>query len=145
MNFTNSSNGGNEEGIKMEVNLAPLIDVVLQLVIFFMITTTFTAQSSIKINLPESSSKEMAREQELTVVIAKDKKIYFDNELVSLPLLSHRLRTSMQTGKDKKNILIIKADELAPHGAVVRVMDLGKKLGIETLAIATEVKEDSTT
>ena len=131
MNFSNKD----ENNIKLEVNIVSLIDVVLLLVIFFMITTSFVAQPGIKVKLPQASAKEVRQEKELAVIISKNKKIYLNEDLISLSLLPDRLDKALKEGN--KPILIIKADELVPHGLVVKIMDIAKKTGIETLAIAT--------
>jgi len=135
MNFSNKD----EENIKLEVNIVSLIDVVLLLVIFFMITTSFVAQPGIKVKLPQASAKEVRQKKELAVIITKDKKIYLNEDLISLSLLPDRLNKALKEGNTP--ILIIKADELVPHGLVVKVMDVAKKTGIETLAIATRPDE----
>lgn len=135
MNFSNKD----EENIKLEVNIISLIDVVLLLVMFFMITTSFVAQPGIKVKLPQASAKEIRQEKELAVIISKNKKIYLNEELVSLSLLPDRLNKALKEGN--KPILIIKADELVPHGLVVKIMDIAKKTGVETLAIATRPDE----
>ena len=135
MNFSNKD----EENIKLEVNIVSLIDVVLLLVMFFMITTSFVAQPGIKVKLPQASAKEIRQEKELAVIISKNKKIYLNEELVSLSILPDRLNKALKEGN--KPILIIKADELVPHGLVVTIMDIAKKTGVETLAIATRPDE----
>ena len=135
MNFSNKD----EQNIKLEVNIVSLIDVVLLLVIFFMITTSFVAQPGIKVKLPQASAKEVRQEKELAVIIAQNKKIYLNEELISLSLLPDRLGKALKEGNTP--ILIIKADELVPHGLVVKIMDIAKKTGIETLAIATRPDE----
>jgi len=135
MNFSNKD----EQNIKLEVNLVSLIDVVLLLVMFFMITTSFVAQPGIKVKLPQASAKEVQQKKELAVIISKDKKIYLNEDLISLSLLPDRLNKALKEGNPP--ILIIKADELVPHGLVVKIMDIAKKTGIETLAIATRPDE----
>ena len=135
MNFSNKD----EENIKLEVNIVSLIDVVLLLVMFFMITTSFVAQPGIKVKLPQASAKEVRQEKELVVIISKDKKIYLNEDLISLSLLPGRLNKALK--EENKPILIIKADELVPHGLVVKIMDIAKKTGVETLAIATRPDE----
>lgn len=136
MNFSNDDN----TGIKLDINLTPLIDVTLQLVIFFMITTTFMAQTGIDVSLPKASTKDLQPEKELTVTISKDRKIYLNEDLVSLAELPARLDKARSLGN--KSVLIIKADEVVPHGLVVSVMDVAKKSGIETLAIATRPEDE---
>ncbi len=135
MNFSNKD----EEDIKLEVNIISLIDVVLLLVMFFMITTSFVAQPGIKVKLPQASAKEIRQEKELVVIISKNKKIYLNEDLISLSLFPDRLGKALKKGN--MPILIIKADELVPHGLVVKIMDIAKKTGIETLAIATRPDE----
>lgn len=135
MNFSNKD----EEDIKLEVNIISLIDVVLLLVMFFMITTSFVAQPGIKVKLPQASAKEIRQEKELVVLISKNKKIYLNEDLISLSLFPDRLGKALKKGN--MPILIIKADELVPHGLVVKIMDIAKKTGIETLAIATRPDE----
>ena len=135
MNFSNKD----EDNIKLEVNIVSLIDVVLLLVMFFMITTSFVAQPGIKVKLPQASAKEVRQEKELVVIISKNKKIYLNEDLISLSLFPDRLGKALKKGN--MPILIIKADELVPHGLVVKIMDIAKKTGIETLAIATRPDE----
>lgn len=136
MNFSNN----NEHGLKLEINLTPMIDVTLQLVIFFMITATFIGQTGIDVKLPKASTKDLQPEKELTATISKDKKIYLNADLVSLSELSDRLIKAQTQGN--KSVLIIKADEIVPHGLVVQVMDIAKKSGIENLAIATRPEDE---
>jgi biopolymer transport protein ExbD len=136
MNFSND----NESGIKLDINLTPLIDVTLQLVIFFMITASFMAQTGIDVKLPKASTKDLQQQKELTATISKDKKIYLNEDLVSLSELSDRLVKAQTPGN--KSVLIIKADEVVPHGLVVKVMDVAKKSGIENLAIATRPEDE---
>lgn len=135
MNFFDRS----EEELKLEVNIVSLIDVILILVLFFMVTTTFIGQSGIQVKLPQASTKEVQPEKELTVTITKDKKIYLNEEQLTLTLFPERLKK--MAGHGVKNILIIKADEVVPHGLVVKVMDIAKQTGIENLAIATRPDE----
>jgi len=136
MNFSNN----NEPGLKLDINLTPMIDVTLQLVIFFMITATFIAQTGIDVKLPKASTKDLHPEKEMTATISKDKKIYLNEDLVSLSELSDRLIKAQKPGN--KSVLIIKADEMVPHGLVVQVMDIAKKSGIENLAIATRPEDE---
>ena len=71
----------------------------------------------------------------MTVTITRDKKIFLDKKRVSIAELSSRLSKARK--RANRSVLIIKADELVPHGLVVKVMDVAKRIGIENLAIAT--------
>ncbi|MEW6378317.1 MAG: biopolymer transporter ExbD [bacterium] len=136
MNFSNDYDGGS----KLDINLTPLIDVTLQLVIFFMITTSFMAQTGIDVRLPKASTKDLQQEKELVATITREKKIYLNEDMVSLAELPDRLIKARSQGS--KSVLIVKADEVVPHGLVVSVMDIAKKSGIETLAIATRPEDE---
>ena len=125
------------------VDITPLIDVVLLLVIFFMLTTTFIGAPAIKVNLPTSSAKEISKEQkEVKITITKDGKLYVDQRTggsgdpISLKELGKFLNKAARENRD--TMVIVRADENTTHGNVVAVMDLAKKAGLNKLAIATK-------
>ena len=125
------------------VDITPLIDVVLLLVIFFMLTTTFIGAPAIKVNLPTSSAKEISKEQkEVKITITKDGKLYVDRRTggsgdpISLKELGKFLNKVARENRD--TMVIVRADENTTHGNVVAVMDLAKKAGLNKLAIATK-------
>ena len=128
------------------VDITPLIDVVLLLVIFFMLTTTFIGAPAIKVNLPTSSAKEISKEQkEVKITVTKDGKIYVDprtggsKDPISLKELEKLLTKVARENRD--TMVIVRADENTTHGNVVTVMDLAKNSGLNRLAIATKPKE----
>ena len=125
------------------INITSLIDVVLLLVIFFMLTTTFIGATAIKVNLPTSSAKEISKEQrEVKVTITKDGKLYVDpatsgsGDPISLKELGKVLNKVARENPDA--VVIIRADENTTHGNVVAVMDTAKNSGLNKLAIATK-------
>jgi biopolymer transport protein ExbD len=125
------------------INITSLIDVVLLLVIFFMLTTTFIGATAIKVNLPTSSAKEISKEQrEVKVTITKDGKLYVDQVIsgsgdpISLKELGKVFNKVARENPD--TIVIIRADEGTIHGNVVAVMDTAKNSGLNKLAIATK-------
>jgi len=125
------------------VDITPLIDVILLLVIFFMLTTTFIGAPAIKVNLPTSSAKEISKEQkEVKITITKDGKLYVDRRTggsgdpISLKELGKFLNKVARENRD--TMVIVRADENTTHGNVVAVMDLAKKAGLNKLAIATK-------
>ncbi|MCA9774030.1 MAG: biopolymer transporter ExbD [Myxococcales bacterium] len=122
------------------INITSLIDVVFLLLIFFMVSTTFVVAPGIKVNLPKTESKEMAREkQEMTIAITKDGRVFLEGHQLSLDAL--RRRFAERAAKSVEDLIIIQADESVPHGKVVAVMDLAKSTGFNRLAIATEAAE----
>jgi biopolymer transport protein ExbD/biopolymer transport protein TolR len=125
------------------VDITPLIDVVLLLVIFFMLTTTFIGAPAIKVNLPTSSAKEITKEQkEVKVTITKDGSLFVERaagetgDPVTLKELEKVLTRAARD--DRETMVIIRADENTTHGKVVAVMDVAKNTGLNRLAIATK-------
>ena len=124
---------------RVSLDLTPLIDVVLMLVIFFMLTTTFVLSPGMKVDLPRSSSKPEAHEHDAIVIVTADGTLYYQNERVTLEALQAALRQRQQQQPGVR--LIVKADTHAEHGWVVAIMDIAKMIGIDRLAIATAPKE----
>jgi biopolymer transport protein ExbD/biopolymer transport protein TolR len=125
------------------VDITPLIDVVLLLVIFFMLTTTFIGAPAIKVNLPTSAAKEITKEQkEVKVTITKDGNLFVERaagetgDSVTLKELEKVLTRAARD--DRETMVIIRADENTTHGKVVAVMDVAKNTGLNRLAIATK-------
>jgi biopolymer transport protein ExbD len=124
---------------RVTLDLTPLIDVVLMLVIFFMLTTTFVLSPGVQVDLPQGSSLQKPRESDAIITITKDGAVYFQDAQVSL----ETLQAVLQRAKSQQPRLrvVIKADTLVQHGRVVEVMDIAKLVGIERLAIATAPKQ----
>ncbi|MBN1354710.1 biopolymer transporter ExbD [bacterium] len=126
MNFTS---GGS---LKPELNITPLIDVVLMLLIFFMISTSFVFQPGLMIRLPSSDSSEVSASQGAQVIVTADGQIYFDRIRTSIGELEENMRRF-----EDKSVLMLKADSTVTHGRIVEVMDRAKRAGFDRLAIAT--------
>ena len=123
--------------ITPQVNITSLIDVVLLLLIFFMISTTFVTQPGIPINLPKAASKvnNVAQESN-TVVITADNTIFMNRQKIQdiEELRSRLLKLHEEQAGD---LIVVKADESVAHGVVVGVMDIAKTSGFTRIAIAT--------
>lgn len=120
-------------------DMTPLIDVVFQLLIFFMLTSSFIAQPGIKINLPKAVTSEVVQEaKNATITLTKENLLYFNEKLISESELKEKLT---QAAKARKTMLI-KADRGTPLGKVVGIWDLCRDSGITQINIATnrEVK-----
>ncbi|MBI1883418.1 MAG: biopolymer transporter ExbD [Chlamydiae bacterium] len=120
---------------KGRLDMTPLIDVVFQLIIFFMLSSSFVLQPGIKVELPSVKLPGSEKPSGLSVVVRRDGKIFFEDREIKLKDLSQRLREV-----PSKDLLIIKADEKAEHGTVVQVMSEAKESGISRIAIATKPK-----
>jgi len=123
-------------------DLTPLIDVVLLLVIFFMLTTTFiNVESRIKVNLPTGDFAAAEPSENITVTITENNTIYFNGKLIDPLKITENVATELKN--DQKKLVILEADQNVLHGKVIRVMDLIKKGGAVTIAIATKPTEKS--
>jgi len=121
----------------VRVDVTPLIDIVFQLVLFFMVSTTFVTSPGIKVNLPRSSAETLLQEQEdLHIWMTDAGAVFVDKKSVDFEALETIL--SSRAVQDPSTLVIIEADTEVEHGRVVGVMDLARSVGLERLAIATE-------
>jgi len=125
-----------EENSIAGVNIAPVINVALVLVIILIITAPILSLPNIPVNLPKAVTIE-AKERNITLSYGKNGKLAINTELVSwkdlVPKLKYRLR------EDKKALVIIRADKDIPFGEVEKILDLVvKKAGAKRIAVATQ-------
>lgn len=125
--------------IKPSLNITPLIDVVLLLLIFFMISTTFVVQPGINVNLPQTVTSEKQIRKDIVIIITKDNTIYINEKKIDLRDVLKEFKAEHEKNRDA--LLIIKADKKVSHGEVVNIMDLAKQAGISSMAIATIPKK----
>jgi biopolymer transport protein ExbD len=119
------------------VDVTPLIDIIFQLVLFFMVSTTFVSSPGIEVNLPRSSAETLLKEQEdLHIWMTDAGAVFVDKKAVDFDGLERIL--SQRAVRDPSTLVIIEADTQVEHGRVVGVMDLARRVGLERLAIATE-------
>jgi biopolymer transport protein TolR len=122
-----------------EINVTPLVDVMLVLLVIFMVTAPMM-QSGIKVNLPSAETKTNQSSGGLVLTISKDHYIYMQDRNINLYLLESQLRSYFY-GKEKK-IVFLRADKDVSYGYVISVMDIIKKAGIETVGMIVEQKEN---
>lgn len=125
----------------VDINLAPLIDVVFILLLFFVVTTTFTRETQLKVDLPEAASGEQVQAEvkaALEILIGVDGSFALNGKSLSkndLTTLMEALRE--ESGGDKSIPVVLSADGKSPHQAVVTAMDAAAKLGFAQLRITT--------
>lgn len=124
---------------KIVINVTSLIDVVLLLLIFFMLTSTFTEQPGMKLELPETKGFENQKLKTLEINISSNNEIFINGELADSSELEQKLQNLIPDLEEKS--IIIKADRDVSHGKVVRIMDIAKISGIDKIVLAT--KNDS--
>ncbi len=128
----------NSNGI---IDIAPLVDTVFNLLIFFALSLNFVSTPGIQVNLPQSSAQEIRREeQELRVVIKPQRELYLNEAPLGMDELGVRFRKAALA--DPKTQVLIQADEAVSHGSVVSVMDLARSAGLQRLAIVTRPKDE---
>ena len=128
-----------------EINVISLIDVLLTLLMFFVLTTTFVQNSRMQVSLPQAESSEQTEQRDAFVVlIDRDGRYYIDNNEVLNPGLdSLKESISRFAGDDRARPVVLRADALTPHQAVVTAMDALGQLGFTHLSIATTQAQPS--
>ena len=126
--------------INMHLDIAPLIDIVFLLLIFFMLTANFIMQPGIKITLPAAKSSLPQEEDKIIISITKDNRIFVNEAEISLDELDGALQRKLEDSE--KRTVILKADEKINLGLAVKVMDIAKYVGSEKLVISTDLTND---
>ena len=129
--------GGTNKGRFMgEINVVPLVDVMLVLLIIFMVTAPMMIQG-MEVKLPETDSGALKQSEELLILsVTKDGKVYLDEFAVDVPKLSDQLKNIMQ--RKPKTRVYLRADRDVPYGVVVKVLAETRKAGIGNLGMVTE-------
>jgi biopolymer transport protein ExbD len=122
------------------INITSLIDVLFLLLIFFMVTSTFLEQPGMKLELPAAKSSEVARVEKLVIFIGNNGQIIFGDRVVPLDSLETVMTSSLELVEEKT--LVLKADKMVPHGTVVSVMDIAKRVGLQKLVVGTTIDDD---
>ena len=115
-----------------QIDIAPLIDIVFQLLIFFMLTSAFVFQSGIKVTLPKAVTSEVIKEDNM-ITLTSENVMYLNETITTLK----ELRRELAKPVNKDRPILIKADRRASLGRVIDIWDLCRELGIEGVNIAT--------
>lgn len=118
-----------------EINVIPLVDIVLVLLIIFMVTAPMLYRG-MDIKLPASQTNTIKPEERLVLTVERNQKVYLDKDQLSLEQLEFKLRQAKQRNPDVA--IYLRADRAVPYGTVVRVMDEVKRAGIEKLGMVTD-------
>ena len=123
------------------LGIAPLVDIVFLLLIFFMVTSNFDVASGVRIKLPRVENRILDHEKnKIVLVIDKSGQIYIEGQKVDL----NELKENLETLVSEMGILqvILQADKDVAHGRVVQIMDLAKTAGADSILIAAQWKAD---
>ncbi|NRP58897.1 biopolymer transporter ExbD [Marinobacterium sp. xm-d-564] len=123
---------------EISINLTPLIDVVFLLLIFFMVSTTFTKETQLKVDLPQATTEQVAQVDMLEIIIKADGS-YAINDKALVNAQSKTLRAALlkESSGDLTTPLKISADASTPHQAVITAMDVAANLGFSQLSLTT--------
>ena len=121
-----------EYGLK-QIDIAPLIDIVFQLLIFFMLTSSFIMQPGIKVNLPKAVTSEVVKLENIELLITGENVTYLNDRVVTM----QELKALFKQAAKREQTILIKADKRASLGRVVEIWDLARDLGISQINIAT--------
>ena len=136
MAFKYRSLSKKEVGTSMSsINVTPLVDVMLVLLIIFMVTAPMM-QSGIGVNLPQAETRSTPAEEGLTLTITSDRYIHLQDQVISQFLLEDSLKAYF-AGQEEK-VVYLKADQDLPYGFVITVIDIAKKAGVEVVGLVTE-------
>jgi biopolymer transport protein TolR len=121
-----------------EINVTPLVDVMLVLLIIFMITAPML-QQGIDVNLPREVAGNIDPSQErLIITLGKNERIYLNDRRIDVSELEQQLQQAAGLSKE----VFLRADKDIPYGLVVKLMAMAKKAGVERLGIVTNPVED---
>ena len=130
-----SSGGGGRKGLS-DINVTPLVDVMLVLLIIFMVTAPLI-QSGVKVDLPRASAQQMEHsEEKLVLTITRDRRVFLGTTEIPPAELEAKLSTNARLKKDKE--LYLHADRSLPYGQVVEVMAVARRAGVESLGMITD-------
>jgi biopolymer transport protein TolR len=124
-----------ERNIIREINLVPLIDVLLTVLFFYMIVSPMMSRG-LDVNLPKSESNTVKPEDRIVLTVTRSQELFIEKDRVSITKLRDVL-DSIRRSKPQINVYL-RADRDAPYGAVVQVMDIVKRAGIDRLGMVTE-------
>lgn len=138
MAFT-ASNGRTQTSIA-DINITPLVDVVLVLLIIFMVTAP-VLQSGIDVNVPKTRTVKEITQERLVITINKDQRVFLGNDGININEIGAKIRQRIRDPRNQS--VFIRADENVPFGAFASVMDAIKSSGITNVSIVTQPLEQN--
>jgi biopolymer transport protein ExbD len=130
-----------EEDAITGINVTPLVDVTLVLLIIFMVTTSYIVKASIEVDLPKAATAREARPASLAVTLDRQGELYLNDRPVTLENLALHIRVEVEANPDVQ--VLIAADTELPYGRVVGLIDLIKQNGVRRYALNVAYKDRS--
>jgi biopolymer transport protein TolR len=140
MAFKYRSLSKKEVGTSMSsINVTPLVDVMLVLLIIFMVTAPMM-QSGIGVNLPQAETKSTPADEGLILTISSDRYIHIQDQVINQFLLEQKLKEYFY-GQEKK-VVFLRADSEIPYGFIIEIIDIVKKSGVDEVGLVTRFPEE---
>lgn len=127
-----------QDDVIAEINVVPLVDVILVVLIIFMVTAPMIMKPSISVNLPKSATGDATKPSKLNISVAADGKILLDGRPVSESDILNSAKDEFAKNPDVQ--AIISADKEVAHGKVVSILDVIKSAGVKRFAISIDKK-----
>ena len=124
-------------------DLTPMIDIVFQLLIFFMVTAVFAITPGLDIKLPEAEEAQAPEKENLFIVVDQDGNMKLNHKSVTFATLKGDLQEKRRI-LDNTTMIIIQGDERSTHGQIVQIMDIARQVGVVDQVIATEPQRNCT-
>ena len=130
---------GRTQSSLAEINITPLVDVVLVLLIIFMITAP-VLQSGIDVSVPKTRTVKEITEERLVITIDKQQKVFLGNDPININSIRQELKKKIRDPRNQS--IFVRSDENVPFGAFATVMDAVKQSGITNVSIVTQPLEN---
>ncbi|MBQ1709676.1 MAG: biopolymer transporter ExbD [Treponema sp.] len=125
--------------ITANVDMTPMIDIVFQLIVFFLVSTTFAVVPGIKLNLPQSTTSEGTSVQGITIYADKDGVMFFNDKEVSMENLGQELLSfDIGTSKKEEFPVSLEADSEVTNGTIVKIFDVIRQSGFSLINLRTK-------
>ena len=134
------------EGIISEINITPLTDVMLVLLIIFMVTATFfVTEPAMQVDLPPAVSSEIVTkgDGEITVIVNREGALFVDEQPVAPERLTQALMDAARNIDADRKVVVVRGDREAAYGQIIWIMDSARLVGLRHVSLATELSEES--
>ncbi|MGD0836778.1 MAG: biopolymer transporter ExbD [Polyangia bacterium] len=119
-----------------DINVTPLVDITLVLLIIFMVTTTYIVNPAIKVDLPKAATGSDQTRTTLSLTLTKEGRLFLNGEIADEAKVKGQISAELPGNPDLQ--AIIAADKVVPHGDVVHIIDLVKRAGVRKFAISVD-------
>lgn len=133
---------GERHGLIAKINVVPLIDVCLVLVIILLVTAPMMVQSDLPVDLPQARTREAEDERNVSITLSSGGDLAVDDERVSREMLGATLQSRLAEKGNEDVLVVVRADSNAPYMAVRELLDQARTAGAQRIAIATRQKTE---